>query len=71
MQNVPVAFSISGGLIEETLASGGAPLFTDSSGQALDTLYTRAPIGGVQKSVDGHGDRRQRRSPRSVTVFID
>ena len=60
MQNVPVAFSLSGSLIEETLASGGAPQFTDSSGQARDTLITRAPAGGVQKTVDGHGHYRQR-----------
>jgi hypothetical protein len=51
VQNVPVSFSLSGTLIEETLDSGGAPRFTDSSGQAFDTLRTRAPVGGAQKSV--------------------
>lgn len=51
VQNVPVVFSISGSLIEETLDSGGAPRYTNSSGQAFDTLRTRAPAGGVQKTV--------------------
>jgi len=70
VQNVPVSFSISGSLVEETLDSGGAPLFTNSNGQAFDTLRTKAPAGGVQKSVlvtattangiDG-----------AVTVFVD
>lgn len=70
VQNVPVSFSISGSLVEETLDSGGAPLFTNSNGQAFDTLRTKAPAGGVQKTVlvtattangiDG-----------AVTVFVD
>jgi hypothetical protein len=51
VQNVPVVFSLSGSLIEETLDSGGSPRFTDSNGQAFDTLRTRAPVGGVQKTV--------------------
>jgi Bacterial Ig-like domain (group 1) len=51
VQNVPVVFSLSGSLIEETLSSGGGQQFTDSSGQVRDTLSTRAPIGGVQKTV--------------------
>lgn len=51
VQNVPVVFSLSGSLIEETLSSGGVQQFTDSSGQVRDTLSTRAPIGGVQKTV--------------------
>ena len=51
VQNVPVVFSLSGSLIEETLESGGSPRFTDSNGQAFDTLRTRAPVGGVQKTV--------------------
>lgn len=70
VQNVPVVFTLSGALIEETLDSGGAPQFTDSNGQVFDTMRTRAPVGGVQKEVlvtattangiDG-----------SVTVFVD
>jgi hypothetical protein len=51
VQNVPVVFSLSGILIEETLASGGGLLFTDSSGQVRDTLSTRALVGGLQKTV--------------------
>ncbi len=44
VQNVPVVFTITdvGTLLEETLDSGGSPRFTDSSGQAFDTLRTRA-----------------------------
>ncbi len=37
--------------LEEHLESGGAPRYTDSSGQAFDTLYTTAPSGGVQRQV--------------------
>jgi hypothetical protein len=70
VQNVPVAFSLSGSLIEETLASGGAPQFTDSSGQARDTLHTRAPAGGVQKTVEVTATTANN-VPGSVTVFID
>jgi hypothetical protein len=51
VQNVPVVFSLEGALIEETLDSGGTPLFTDSSGRVSDTLRTRAPVGGLQKTV--------------------
>jgi len=70
VQNVPVAFSLSGSLIEETLASGGAPIFTDSNGQARDTLVTKAPAGGVQKTgtvaaTTANGIEG------SVTVFVD
>ncbi len=70
VQNVPVAFSLSGSLIEETLASGGAPRFTDSNGQARDTLLTRAPAGGVQKTVEVAATTANG-IDGSVTVFID
>jgi hypothetical protein len=70
VQNVPVSFSISGSLIEETLASGGAPLFTDSNGQARDTLVTKAPAGGVQKTVTVAATTANG-IEGSVTVFID
>ena len=70
VQNVPVAFSLSGSLIEETLASGGAPLFTDSNGQARDTLVTKAPAGGVQKTVTVAATTANG-IEGSVTVFID
>jgi hypothetical protein len=51
VQNVPVVFSVSGTLVEETLDSGGSPRFTDSNGQAFDTLRTRASVASRQKSV--------------------
>jgi hypothetical protein len=54
VRNVPVVFSLSvasGVALEETLDSGGAPLFTDANGRAFDTMRTRAVLGGVQKSV--------------------
>jgi len=70
VQNVPVSFSISGSLIEETLASGGAPLFTDSNGQARDTLVTKAPAGGLQKTVTVAATTANG-IEGSVTVFID
>lgn len=46
--NVPVLFSIrsvSGGIPQETLDSGGRQVFTDTNGQAFDTLRTRATAG--------------------------
>jgi hypothetical protein len=55
VQNVPVLFSVAPvGLapLQEFLESGGAPRFTNSSGQAFDTLTTRAPAGIVQKTVE-------------------
>jgi hypothetical protein len=51
VRNVPVLFTVSGTPLQEFLSSGGAPQFTDSSGQALDTLSTRAPNGPDQKTV--------------------
>jgi hypothetical protein len=51
VQNVPVVFSLSGTLIEESLASGGGQQFTDSSGQVRDTLSTKALVGGLQKTI--------------------
>ncbi len=54
VQNVPVLFSIevaSGVALEETLDSGGAPRYTDSNGQAFDTLRTRALPTAPQKTV--------------------
>jgi hypothetical protein len=51
VQNVPVSFSIDGSLVEETLDSGGALLFTNSNGQVTDTMRTQAPFGLGQKTV--------------------
>lgn len=57
IQNVPVVFSLvpdatGGAPFEETLDSGSSPRFTDSNGQAFDTLRTKAPAGGIQKIVE-------------------
>jgi hypothetical protein len=40
--NIPVIFSLEGGSGRETLDSGGAQIFTDTNGQAVDTLRTSA-----------------------------
>jgi hypothetical protein len=45
VQNVPVSFSLEGTLIEESLDSGGALLYSNSNGQVSDTLRTQAPFG--------------------------
>jgi len=73
IQNVPIVFSlgpVGGDLIEETLDSGGSPRFTDSNGQAFDTLRTRAPVGGGQKTVDVIATPAVG-TAESVTVFIN
>ena len=70
VQNVPVSFSLSGSLIEETLDSGGAPRYTDSNGQASDVLRTRAPVGGIQKTVTVTATTANG-IDGSVTVFVD
>ena len=52
VQNVPVIFQISvANPLQEFLASGGTPQFTNTNGQAFDTLTTRAPNGTTQKTV--------------------
>jgi hypothetical protein len=56
VQNVPVIFSVSvptgtTAPLQETLDSGGTPVYTDSNGQATDVLRTRAPNGTTQKSI--------------------
>lgn len=54
VQNVPVIFSVSASgttPLQEVLSSGGAPRYTDSSGQAFDTLTTRTATGTTQKTV--------------------
>lgn len=50
VQNVPVIFSVSTEstvALQEFLDSGGSPRYTDSNGQAFDTLTTRAPAGAT------------------------
>ncbi|HXK12384.1 MAG TPA: hypothetical protein VMT70_22290 [Vicinamibacteria bacterium] len=54
VQNVPVIFTVSttgGDPLQEYLASGGTPQFTNTNGQAFDVLTTRAPNGTTQKTV--------------------
>lgn len=71
VQNVPVVFSItSTGTIEETLSSGGSPLYTDSNGQVFDTLVTRAAAGSLQKAVTVTATAANG-IQGTVTVFID
>jgi len=70
VQNVPVSFSIDGSLVEETLDSGGALLYTNSNGQATDTLRTQAPIGLGQKDVTVTATTANGITG-SVTLFID
>jgi len=41
--NVPVIFAVTATPPTETLASGGAPVFTDTNGQAVDQLQTSYP----------------------------
>jgi hypothetical protein len=77
VQNVPVIFSlvpdttVGGAPVEETLDSGGAPRFTDSNGQAFDTLRTRAPVGGIQKIVTVAAIAPNIDSAATVQVAID
>jgi len=51
ISGIPVIFSVSATPLEETLDSGGAPRFTDTNGQAFDTLRTRRPVASAQKIV--------------------
>ena len=68
--NVPVIFTVITPPIEETLDSGGAPRFTDTNGQAFDTLRTRRALGSATKTqtvsaTTAHGENG------SVVVGID
>jgi len=52
--NVPVIFSValaSTGLLQEALDSGGQPRYTDTNGQARDTLRTSQNRADAQKKV--------------------
>jgi hypothetical protein len=55
VQNVPVIFTVAqndtAASPTELMASGGAPVFTDSNGQAIDFLQTRHPRDGAPKTV--------------------
>ena len=45
--NIPIIFRLGGGTGRETLDSGGAQVFTDTNGQAFDTLRTSSSLTGV------------------------
>lgn len=51
VRNVPVFFSVDGTPSTEFMASGGAPVFTDANGQAVDELRTRHPRDAAPKTV--------------------
>ena len=44
--NIPIIFRLGGGTSRETLDSGGAQVFTDTNGQAFDTLRTSSNSTG-------------------------
>ena len=71
--SVPVIFSLvaaTGGTIYETLDSGGTPRFTDTNGQAFDTVRTRAPIG-MAHSVTIQATIPTSSTPGSVTLVVN
>jgi hypothetical protein len=72
VQNVPVSSSITDAdpVVEETLDSGGALLYTNANGQVTDTLRTQAPLGLGQKSVTVTATTANGITG-TVTVFID
>lgn len=47
VSHVPVTFSISTGIVGARLESGGGQRFTDSNGQAFDTLRTSVGFAGT------------------------
>jgi hypothetical protein len=77
VQNVPVAFSFQiqdplvVPLVEETLDSGGALLYTNANGQVTDTLRTQAPFGLGQKTVAVTAVTPVATATGFVTVFVD
>jgi hypothetical protein len=77
VQNVPVAFSFQiqdplvVPLVEETLDSGGALLYTNANGQVTDTLRTQAPFGLGQKTVAVTAVTPVAAATGFVTVFVD
>lgn len=71
VQNVPVVFTISQAApLEETLESGGSPRYTDSNGQAVDVLYTRAAAGAAQKRITVSASVPGVSEAATVTVYI-
>lgn len=71
VQNVPVSFSLtSDPVLEETVDSGGAFLYSNSNGQVSDTLRTQAPFGLGQKTVTVTATTATAVTG-TVTVFVD
>jgi hypothetical protein len=71
--NVPVIFKVAPvtGILQETLDSGSVPVFTDTNGQAFDTLRTRALFDPtLQKTVEVSANLPVG-DPVAVTVFIN
>jgi hypothetical protein len=72
VSNVPVIFTISANTSgeTETLASGSAPIYTDTNGQAADFLQTRYDPGAPAKSVTVSATTSNKTS-NTVTVQIN
>jgi len=71
VQGVPVSFSLAtDDVLEETLDSGGAFLYTNSNGQVTDTMRTRALFGLGQKTVTINATTANGIAG-TTTVFID
>ena len=64
VQNVPVAFSLSGSLIEETLASGGAPIVHRL--QRAGAGHPGHEGAGRRRAEDGDGDGHHRQRHRGL-----
>ena len=72
--NVPVIFTVTaagGRLLQESLDSGGQPRFTDTSGQARDTLRTSQNRADAQKQVNVVATVPVFGDSRPLAVFIN
>jgi hypothetical protein len=71
--HVPVIFTITdfGGSVTENMASGGAPVYTDTNGQAIDFLQTRYPADAEPKVVKVTATVPVGADPKSVSVQIN
>jgi hypothetical protein len=76
VSNVPVIFSITGvsggsGLLQESLDSGSQPRYTDTNGQARDTLRTSQNRADAQKQVQVIATIPVKGDSLRVTIFIN
>jgi len=72
--NVPVFFMVvqpEGASPTENMASGGAPVYTDGNGQAIDFLQTRYPGDAEPKTVTVNATVPLITDPATVTVQIN